>query len=56
MQILKFEAESMCQANFYRLVYLHEGKIGFNATYFCMGTKYFESLVAYSYSTFQVSE
>lgn len=56
VEILKFKAESMGPQNFYRLVYLHEGKIGFNATYFCMGTKYFDSLVAYSFSTFQVSE
>jgi hypothetical protein len=56
VQILKFEAESMGKSNTYRLVYLHEGKIGFNATYVCMGTDYFESLVAYSFATFQVSE
>lgn len=56
VQILKFKAESMGNLNLYRLVYLHEGYIGFNATYVCLGTKYFESLVAYSYSTFRVSE
>jgi hypothetical protein len=56
MVILKFEAESMGKSNLYRLVYLHEGYIGFNATYVCLGTDYFESLVAYSYSTFQVGE
>ena len=56
VQILKFEGESMGKTILYRLVYLHEGKIAFNATYACYGTDYFESLVAYSFSTFQVSE
>jgi hypothetical protein len=56
VEILVFGGESMGKSKYYRLVYLHEGQIGFNATYGCYATDYFESLVAYTFSTFQVSE
>jgi len=41
-----------------RLIYLHEGTIGFSATYFAPKARYEElqPLIEYSFSTFRVSE
>jgi hypothetical protein len=40
-----------------RLIYVHEGGVAFNATYFALGDRFdeLESLIAYSFSTFEVT-
>jgi hypothetical protein len=56
MVILVFEGDSTSKAKVYRLIYVHEGMIGFNATYGCYATEYFERNVNYSFRTFLVNE
>jgi hypothetical protein len=58
VQVIVFTAGPQGILKFSRLIYLHEKKIGFNATYLALKGKHqeLEPIIAFSFSTFEVAK
>ena len=58
IQVIEFSGSFGVPFKASRLIYVHKSGIAFNATYFVLGDRYqeMESLIAYSFSTFEVTD